>query len=470
MKKFPHFYKAKDNGVNVLVLAPLMVEYLGIRSMLVSVQDFIDPKTNIGYSVGYLRGVSNKVRIALRKCGKGRLAVSEGVREGLALFTPELLVLFGTAGGLRKVEIGDIVVGTAGYDYESGQVGDNHFFSRPMGLPANRLWIEKAEQQALQKTWKLGLHPSAASTPKVFFGPVASGDKVLQSNTAPLAQMLRERFNDAIALEMEAYAFLYAASKYPTVDTLMIRGIADRLGDKVDANANNSRELAGANAAVFLKCLLEKNPKWIPVIPLGVYSRNLAWVVFSIGVLITGVLVFPDLQKPVVTLGAFPMATEVLERDTIKAEPINKTERTAVLKTKAEPVVSRDTTALLEEVEELKSDTTINFAEATTDNVKPDSIRTAPPPPPTDEKPEDEKPEDEKLFLYKIYVFNSAGRRLSGASYIIDGEPALRVGNKFRLSAGKHELEIIAGQQPPFRTIINVPSRDNGQTIINWEF
>lgn len=464
MKKFSRFYKARDNRVNVLVLAPLMVEYLGIRSMLASVQDFIDPKTNFGYSVGYLKGVSHKVRIALRKCGKGRLAVSEGVREGLDLFEPELLVLFGTAGGLRKVEIGDIVVGTAGYDYESGQVGDNHFFSRPMGLPANRLWIEKAEQQALQKTWMLDLPTSTPLTPNVFFGPVASGDKVLQSNTAPLAQMLRERFNDAIALEMESYAFLYAASKYPTIDTLMIRGISDRLGDKVDANANNSRELAVTNAAVFLKYLLEKNSKWIPLRPSRTGRRNLAWVAFLVTVLIAGTLAVSGIQKPVVTLSAFTVPVEVLKQDTLKAEPALNPERKAILKTKGKAVVSRDT-PLVEEVEDVNPDTAIALAEAIPERVKSDSTEAEPLRTPTEEKPK-----EEKLYLYKIYVFNSAGSLLSGASYLIDGEPVLREGNKFRLPAGKHELEIIAGQQTPFRTIINVPPRDNGQTIIHWEF
>ncbi|MCR9100279.1 MAG: 5'-methylthioadenosine/S-adenosylhomocysteine nucleosidase [bacterium] len=464
MKKFSRFYKARDNRVNVLVLAPLMVEYLGIRSMLASVQDFIDPKTNIGYSVGYLKGVSNEVRIALRKCGKGRLAVSEGVREGLDLFKPELLVLFGTAGGLRKVEIGDIVVGTAGYDYESGQVGDNHFFSRPMGLPANRLWIEKAEQQALQKTWMLDLPASIASSPNVFFGPVASGDKVLQSNTAPLAKMLRERFNDAIALEMESYAFLYAASKHLTIDTLMIRGISDRLGDKVDANANNSRELAVTNAAVFLKYLLEKNSKWIPLRSSRTVRRNLAWVAFLVMVLIAGTLAVSGIQKPVVTLSAFTVPVEALKQDTLKAEPALNPERKAVLKTKDKAIISRDA-PLVKEVEDLNLDTAMALPEAVPESAKSDSaeaerLRT----------PTEEKPKEEKLYLYKIYVFNSAGSRLSGASYLIDGEPVLREGNKFRLPAGKHELEIITGQQPPFRTIINVPPRDNGQTIINWDF
>ncbi|MEN0049768.1 MAG: hypothetical protein AAF806_22090, partial [Bacteroidota bacterium] len=93
-----------------------------------------------------------------------------------------------------------------------------------------------------------------------FFKPIASGAKIIESKEGQIFKILQERYNDAIALEMEAYAFQAAVRNYSQVQSLNIRGISDLLSDKRSANAKGSKEIATRHAALFALTLIQRLP------------------------------------------------------------------------------------------------------------------------------------------------------------------------------------------------------------------
>jgi adenosylhomocysteine nucleosidase len=90
----------------------------------------------------------------------------------------------------------------------------------------------------------------------VHFGPVAAGEIALYSATSDVRQWLREHYNDAVAVEMEAAGVAQAGHLNDGLPTIMIRGISD-YGDKTKlaTDAEGWQPRAVANAAAFAASL-----------------------------------------------------------------------------------------------------------------------------------------------------------------------------------------------------------------------
>lgn len=244
---------AKQAQVDILILTPIRVEYEAVTTILSAPKVWQNKADQNTYLSGRLPGQGRSPVVAVRETGSGLLATAEAVSQGMSL-KPKLLVLFGTAGGIKRVKIGDLIIGTTGYSYESGRVVTEGFYSSPRSLPATRRLIELA-RAVVQQTDRWHQYLPEGSSPAVRFGPIASGNKVITSRYSSLGRQLQERMDDAIGLEMESFAFLKAAANYP-VETLIVRGVSDLLDDKREANKNGSKKRAVSNAAALLLGIL----------------------------------------------------------------------------------------------------------------------------------------------------------------------------------------------------------------------
>jgi len=84
------------------------------------------------------------------------------------------------------------------------------------------------------------------------FGPIAAGEIVQDSTISAEAQWIREHYNDACAIEMEAAGVAQAAYLNDSLSVVVIRGISDRAdGGKVAADRTGSQARAAANASAF---------------------------------------------------------------------------------------------------------------------------------------------------------------------------------------------------------------------------
>lgn len=468
------YKKSNVASIDVLILTPILVEYRAVRSMLQNTRNFTDSRTSRTYCLGEVRQRRGSLKIALRKTDKGHLAMMENVQDGITILQPRFVILFGTAGGVRKVEIGDIVVGTAGYNYEFGRIVDDGFYSSPQVAVCSRRLVELAESKALQvEKWQSYL-PDDSHIPRLLFGAIASGDKVIASVKAPLITQLKERYHDALALEMEAYAFLRSAHNYPEVQTLIIRGISDLLGDKEEANKNHSRELAVANAAAFLRHFLN-SAELAPVSPL---HKRYRWLLALTIALLVGAMTWWQLDKATAgsqqPLSSFPInqTNTTAQQPEGKATPSPPRTEPEVAQPKAEKTApAMDTTRALPiqnasakpTIEKELPDTTAMAKLSEMDT----TAKTKPVPPTADTR--DDSKKTRPLYNFKIYLFNSNRERIRDAVYYVDQQMVSLVGNKVQLTPGRHQLEIHRGNSKPLKQTINVPAYDNGQIKITWD-
>jgi nucleoside phosphorylase len=108
------------------------------------------------------------------------------------------------AGGVKDVTVGDVVVATKVYGYESGKDTAKGFQPRPDVQNTARELEQRARIIRQQDGWKKRLDPAIKhDSTAIFVAPIAAGEKVVASKKAATAKLIEEHYGDAIAVEME---------------------------------------------------------------------------------------------------------------------------------------------------------------------------------------------------------------------------------------------------------------------------
>ncbi len=241
--------KVMSEQKTIVVLTALDLEYESIRGKLTDIQ-VQSHRAGTRFEVGRLAG--HDCRVALALVGKGNHAAAVLAERAISEFDPAALLFVGVAGALRpSIALGDIVVATHVYAYHGGTSQDDGLKARP------RVWevSHRAQQiaQHLSRTgeWTRELPPDAARA-NVVFGPIAAGEIVQDSMLSAEARWIREHYNDACAIEMEAAGVAQAAHLNDSLPVVVIRGISDRAdGGKAAADRTGSQPRAAASAAAF---------------------------------------------------------------------------------------------------------------------------------------------------------------------------------------------------------------------------
>jgi nucleoside phosphorylase len=185
------------------------------------------------------------------EAGAGNTGAAVEVERAISFFHPRLAIFAGVAGGLKDVHIGDVVVANKVYAYESGKERDQ-FDARPeIHMPDYRL-AQRARAEIRDGSWVKRIQGQiSADAPRAFFGPIAAGEKVIASTSSATHQFLKERYSDALAVDMEGYGFLHGSYMNPDVGALVVRGISDLIDAKSAADAEGSQERAAQAASAF---------------------------------------------------------------------------------------------------------------------------------------------------------------------------------------------------------------------------
>jgi nucleoside phosphorylase len=203
---------------------------------------------------GFFCGRFEGWEVAVVEAGPGNAYAAAIAVRALTHYKPVIALFVGVAGGIKDVAIGDVVVATKVYGYESGKDTAKGFLPRPDVQNTAHELDQRARVIRQQDDWKKRLDPAithAGST--IFVAPMAAGEKVVASQKSATARLIKKLHSDALAVEMEGGGFLKGVHISHPTKGCVIRGISDLLSGKGGADKAGSQKIAAdvASAAAF---------------------------------------------------------------------------------------------------------------------------------------------------------------------------------------------------------------------------
>jgi adenosylhomocysteine nucleosidase len=244
------------NDSPLVILTALDLEYMAVRKRLTRLEVHWH-RAGTRFEVGRL--ADSGYRVALGLAGKGNQPTAVLAERAMAEFGPAALLFVGVAGALwPSVALGDVVVATHVYAYHGGTSEDDGLKARPRVWEIAHEPDQIARHLARTDEWTRRL-PSGEKAPKVHFGPIAAGEIVQDSAISDHARWVRQTYNDALAIEMEAAGVAQAGHLNRSLPVMVVRGISDLAdGTKAATDCAHWQPRAAANAATFAIALAEE--------------------------------------------------------------------------------------------------------------------------------------------------------------------------------------------------------------------
>lgn len=241
--------------MTVLILTPLELEYLAVREHVLSLEKVY--KTGKVYERGIFKGQHDEYNIVLCQTDATNKTMALETQIAIGHFNPNIAILVGIAGGVKDVSLGSVVVGKKIYDYESGKITEEGFVARPDVLNCSTDLVKMMESIGKDDIWHHRIK-TTPEQPRLFFGAIATGEKVIASTDSELYMRIKKYYNDTLAVEMEGYGFAKALQNHPQIRYAIIRGISDLIDEKTESDEKGSQPKAVAHAAAFLFELLDQ--------------------------------------------------------------------------------------------------------------------------------------------------------------------------------------------------------------------
>ena len=253
-----------ENSVDVVIITALPKECDAILRYLDSPQR-IEIKNRVAYKSYLPHENSNGGYWVIVLClgGMGNVRAAIAVTQAIDVWNPDAIVLAGIMGGVKASErwLGDVIVAEQVVGYELGKVRDAGMERRFESLQPSHLLIEKARYFPSEK-WVLASQiprPDGSSDraiPKVHFGVVGSGEKVI-ADTLTIPE-LQDSWAKLIGVEMESFgtaSAIYQSGSVPAM--LMVKGICDW----ADPNKNDDWQAYAADiSAAYVVNFLKSKP------------------------------------------------------------------------------------------------------------------------------------------------------------------------------------------------------------------
>jgi nucleoside phosphorylase len=267
---------AEASRVDFLIVTPLSEERDAILALLPSYRKL--PPSEIDIRTYYLAsvpitlpdGAVSQYTIAVVPLAQmGQIDAATATMDALKRWTPRYVILAGIAGGLarNRVSLGDVLVAEQVVQYENAKLTPDGSEIRWRTHEVDQRLLT-ATKNFMDRGWMTVDPPRPIQgEPKVHFGPICTGDKVIAD-----ARVLQEQstvWPKLIGVEMEgggvANAVAHAAAGAPGF--IMVRGVSDM----ADARKNSRsvaewRRHACAIAASFVIGFIRSIP--VPVVGL----------------------------------------------------------------------------------------------------------------------------------------------------------------------------------------------------------
>ncbi|MBU8858032.1 MULTISPECIES: 5'-methylthioadenosine/S-adenosylhomocysteine nucleosidase [Micromonospora] len=240
------------NSGFVVILTALDLEYAAVRDQLTDLRVRRHP-AGTRFEVGRIS--QSDCRVALGLVGKGNHPAAVLAERAMAEFSPAAVLFVGVAGGLwPNIRLGDVVVASKIYAYHGGTSEDDGLKARPKAWEIPHEADQIAHHVDRSAAWRRCLPVGAA--PKVHFGPIAAGEVVQDSGISEQARWIRQHYNDAVAIEMEAAGVAQAGHLNRALPVVVVRGISDHAdGGKAATDGQDWQPKAARHAAAFATAL-----------------------------------------------------------------------------------------------------------------------------------------------------------------------------------------------------------------------
>jgi nucleoside phosphorylase len=191
--------------------------------------------------------------IALAEAGPGNTPAAAIATRAVTHFNPEIAAFVGVAGGVKDVALGDVVVATKVYGYESGKETPDGFLPRSEVLRSHHELEQRGRVLRTDTNWHSRLDTALwrDRKPSVYVDPIAAGEAVVATNRGRIARLLKQHYSDALAVEMEGRGFLQAAHIQSGFRAVVVRGISDLLSGKARTDKLGWQQRAADAAASF---------------------------------------------------------------------------------------------------------------------------------------------------------------------------------------------------------------------------
>ena len=239
------------------ILTALPIERQEVCSHLLQLGEETHPEGTVYWQGTFpCEGCEWSVKVV--EIGPGNPSAAFETERAISYFKPDVSLFVGVAGGIKDVQIGDVVAAKKVYGYEFGKA-NTIFQPRPEVGNATYRMVQRARAIAGSKDWLQRIKGRDPVTePNVYIETIAAGEQVVNSTRSATYEFLRQQYSDAIAVEMEGIGFLSAAHANQLVNAIVIRGISDLIDGKSEADAANSQELASRHASAFAFEILAK--------------------------------------------------------------------------------------------------------------------------------------------------------------------------------------------------------------------
>ncbi len=191
---------------------------------------------------------SLRLNVAFTAAGSGQTSITAIVCDLLQHFSPRIVLMIGCAGGIKDVEIGDVVCAERvtdprGKTLAYGERADYGFAHR-----GNGGLVQLARVVAMSRAWDDG------KPYRVEIGEILSGVDV---ETDPVTvDRLKRSHPKALGVETEGYGFMEGAAGSPQIPALVLRGISDMCANKAEADAENWQQRSTRRAWHFAQRLM----------------------------------------------------------------------------------------------------------------------------------------------------------------------------------------------------------------------
>ncbi len=233
-----------------VMLTALPVEFRAVATHLENLSRVPHPQGTL-YEQGTFPTSDKSWQVVVVETGPGNPGAGIETERAISFFTPQVVMFVGVGGGIKDVQLGDVVAATKVYGYEAGK-SNVEFQPRPEVFRSTYRMEQHARAEARGTQWLKRIHsPVSSHSPQAYVKPIAAGEQVVADTRSETYRFLRATYGDAVAVEMEGRGFLQAAHVNQNVDAILIRGISDMIDHKSASDASGSQEAAADHASAF---------------------------------------------------------------------------------------------------------------------------------------------------------------------------------------------------------------------------